>query len=81
MVHLVYAIEQGPRRYVERIDIHGNSKTHDEVIRRELDIAEGDAYNRALIERAERRLKNLGYLQERQDRRGARLGSGPDRRQ
>jgi outer membrane protein insertion porin family len=62
VVHLVYAVEQGARRYIERIDIHGNSKTHDGVIRREFDIAEGDAYNRALIARAERRLKNLGYF-------------------
>jgi outer membrane protein insertion porin family len=62
VVHLVYAVEQGPRRYIERIAIHGNSKTHDEIIRRELEIAEGDAYNRALLERAERRLKNLGYF-------------------
>jgi outer membrane protein insertion porin family len=62
VVNLVYAVEQGPRRYVERINIHGNRKTEDFVIRREFDIAEGDAYNRALIERAERRLKNLGYF-------------------
>jgi outer membrane protein insertion porin family len=62
VVHLVYAVEQGPRRYVERIAIHGNRKTEDFVIRREFDISEGDAYNRALIERAERRLKNLGYF-------------------
>jgi outer membrane protein insertion porin family len=61
-VHLTYAVEQGPRRYIERIAIHGNGKTHDTVIRREFDIAEGDAYNRALLERAERRLKNLGYF-------------------
>jgi outer membrane protein insertion porin family len=61
-VNLVYAVEQSPRRYIERINIRGNSKTHDNVIRREFDIAEGDAYNRALIERAERRLKNLGYF-------------------
>jgi outer membrane protein insertion porin family len=62
VVHLLYAVEPGPRRYIERIDIHGNSKTHDDVIRREFDIAEGDAYNRALLERAERRLKNLGFF-------------------
>jgi outer membrane protein insertion porin family len=62
LVNLVYALEQGPRRYVERINIHGNRKTEDFVIRREFDISEGDAYNRALLERAERRLKNLGYF-------------------
>jgi outer membrane protein insertion porin family len=62
IVDLVYTIEQGSRRYVERIDIRGNRKTHDFVVRRELDLSEGDAYNRALVERAERRLKNLGYF-------------------
>jgi outer membrane protein insertion porin family len=62
VVNLVYTVAQGPRRYIERIDIHGNRKTRDFVIRREFDISEGDAYNPALIGRAERRLKNLGYF-------------------
>ena len=62
IVRLVYMVEPGPRRYIERIAIHGNNKTHDNVIRREFDIAEGDAYNRALIERAERWLRNLGFF-------------------
>ena len=55
-------IEEGPRVYVERINIRGNTRTKDYVIRREFDISEGDAYNRALIDRAERRLKNLDYF-------------------
>ena len=50
------------RAYIERINIHGNTRTRDYVIRREFDIGEGDAYNRALIDRAERRLKNLNYF-------------------
>jgi outer membrane protein insertion porin family len=62
LINLTYAIDQGKRLYVERIDIHGNAKTHDDVIRREFDFGEGDAYNRALIDRAERRLKALGYF-------------------
>ena len=62
VINLVYSVEQGPRDYIERIDIRGNDKTRDDVIRRELDIVEGDAYNRALIARAERRLRNLGYF-------------------
>jgi len=61
-VDLVFAIEPAPPRYVERIEIRGNGKTRDYVIRREFDIAEGDAYNRALIDRAERRLKALEYF-------------------
>jgi outer membrane protein insertion porin family len=61
-VDLVFAIEPAPPRYVERIEVHGNGKTRDYVIRREFEIAEGDAYNRALIDRAERKLKALDYF-------------------
>jgi outer membrane protein insertion porin family len=61
-INLVYRIEDGSRTYVEQINIRGNIKTQDHVIRREFDLGEGDAYNRALVARAERRLKNLGYF-------------------
>jgi len=61
-VNLVFLVEEGPRAYIERINIRGNTRTRDFVIRREFDVSEGDAYNRALIDRAERRLKNLGYF-------------------
>jgi outer membrane protein insertion porin family len=60
--HLVYRIEDGSRTYVEQINIRGNVKTQDHVIRREFDLGEGDAYNRALVARAERRLKSLNYF-------------------
>src|SRR5262245_50133612 len=55
-------VEEGQRAYVERIDIHGNTRTRDYVIRREFDFGEGDPYNKTLIDRAERRLKNLSYF-------------------
>jgi outer membrane protein insertion porin family len=61
-VSITFAIDEGPRAYVERINIRGNTRTRDSVIRREFDIAEGDAYNRALVDRAERRLKNLDFF-------------------
>ena len=61
-IDVVFSIDQGPRTYVERIEIHGNARTRGYVIRREFDIAEGDAYNKTLIDRAERRLKNLNYF-------------------
>ena len=61
-IDIAFAINQGPRSYVERIEIHGNTITRGYVIRREFDIAEGDAYNKSLIDRAERRLKNLNYF-------------------
>src|SRR5882757_2050211 len=61
-VSIVFAIDEGPRTYIERINVRGNTRTRDYVIRREFDIGEGDAYNRALVDRAERRLKNLNYF-------------------
>jgi len=61
-VSITFAIDEGPRVYIERINIHGNTRTRDYVIRREFDISEGDAYNRALVDRSERRLKNLDFF-------------------
>jgi outer membrane protein insertion porin family len=61
-IDVALSVEQGPRTYIERIDISGNTRTRGYVIRREFDIAEGDAYNKNLIDRAERRLKNLNYF-------------------
>jgi outer membrane protein insertion porin family len=57
-----YLIDQGERAYIERIEIRGNTRTRDYVIRREFDISEGDAFNRELISRAKRRLEALGYF-------------------
>ncbi|MGA2565879.1 MAG: outer membrane protein assembly factor BamA [Pseudolabrys sp.] len=62
VINLAFVVEEGTRAYIERINIYGNTRTRDYVIRREFDIGEGDAYNRALIDRAERRLKNLNYF-------------------
>jgi outer membrane protein insertion porin family len=74
---VTFAIEQGARTYVERIDIHGNTRTRFYVIRREFDIGEGDAFNKGLIDRAERRLKNLNYFKT--VKITAKPGSAPDR--
>lgn len=62
VINITFVVEEGARVYVERIDIRGNSRTRDYVIRREFDILEGDAYNRVMVDRAERRLRNLGYF-------------------
>jgi outer membrane protein insertion porin family len=62
LINLVYVLDEGPRAYIERINIRGNTRTRDYVIRREFDIAEGDAFNKVLVDRAERRLKGLGYF-------------------
>ena len=61
-INVTFTVEDGPRVYIERINIRNNTRTRDYVIRREFDIGEGDAYNRALVDRAERRLKNLNYF-------------------
>ncbi|HZN31140.1 MAG TPA: outer membrane protein assembly factor BamA, partial [Xanthobacteraceae bacterium] len=76
-VDIVFMLEEGQRTYIERINIRGNTRTRDYVIRREFDIAEGDAYNRALVSRAERRLKNLSYFKV--VRITPEPGSAPDR--
>lgn len=62
IINLAFVVEEGARAYIERINIRGNTRTRDYVIRREFDIGEGDPYNRALIDRAERRLKNLNFF-------------------
>src|SRR4029077_1403927 len=76
-VNLVFAVDEGQRAYIERINVRGNTRTRDYVIRREFDLAEGDAYNRALVNRAERRLKNLSYFKV--VRISTEPGSAPDR--
>ncbi|MDA4843944.1 outer membrane protein assembly factor BamA [Hoeflea poritis] len=62
-ISVTYLIDQGQRAYVERIEIRGNTRTADYVIRREFDISEGDAFNQVLIRRAKKRLEALGYFQ------------------
>jgi outer membrane protein insertion porin family len=61
-LNINYNIAEGRRAYVEQIIIEGNTRTLDEVIRRELLIYEGDAFNRTLIERARRRLTALDFF-------------------
>ncbi len=61
-VGVLFVLDEGIRAYIERINIRGNYRTRDYVVRREFDINEGDPYNRALIDRAERRIKNLNFF-------------------
>lgn len=76
-ISITFAVEEGPRVYIERIEISGNTRTRDWVIRREFDLGEGDAYNRVLVDRAERRLRNLGYFKS--VKINNEPGSAPDR--
>lgn len=61
-IAVIYSVDQGPRTYVQRIEIRGNTRTRDYVIRREFDISEGDAFNQVLVQRAKRRLEDLDYF-------------------
>lgn len=76
-VSINYVVDEGPRVYVERINVRGNTRTLDHVIRREFDLGEGDAYNKVFIDRAERRLNNLGFFNR--VRITNEPGSAPDR--
>ncbi len=61
---MTYVVEQGPRVYIERINVAGNYRTEDYVIRREFKVAEGDAYNKVMVEQARQRLMGLGFFKD-----------------
>lgn len=61
-VDLVFDVSEGPRVYVERIDINGNTRTKDKVIRREFRLAEGDPFSASAVRRTRQRLQDLGYF-------------------
>jgi len=60
--NVTYLIDQGARIYVERINITGNEKTRDAVIRRELDFGEGDPFNRSMVSRGKSNIEKLGFF-------------------
>lgn len=62
-ISVVYTVDQGAKAYVERIEIRGNERTRDFVIRREFDVSEGDAFNQVLIQRAKKRLEALNFFE------------------
>ncbi len=62
IIEISYVINEGPRVYVERININGNSRTQDHVIRREIRLDEEDAFNQVLLSRSERNIKALDYF-------------------
>src|SRR5438046_6847164 len=62
LIDLSYRIEEGQRSYVERINIIGNTRTKNKVIRREVLIAPGDVFNTVRVETSKKRLENLGYF-------------------
>lgn len=63
-IDITFAIDEGPRVYIDRINIVGNTQTLDRVIRRELRISEGDAFNRILLDRSRNRIRSLGFFKK-----------------
>lgn len=61
-IFVTFEIQEGPRVYVERIDIRGNTRTLDKVIRREFKLVEGDAFNSTLLRRSRTRIQDLGFF-------------------
>jgi len=76
-VDVVLPIERGPLVYFERIEVRGNTKTRDKVIRRELEVAEGELFHETRLEKSKRRITALGFF-ERVDI-STEQGSAPDR--
>jgi outer membrane protein insertion porin family len=63
-IDVIFNIEQGPRVYVEKINITGNTRTMDKVVRRQFRLVEGDAFNRVLVDRSRTRIKGLGFFKD-----------------
>ena len=76
-VDVTFDVQEGPRVYVERINISGNTRTLDKVIRREFRLAEGDAFSTAKVRRSQQRLRNLGFFENVDV--SAAPGSAPDK--
>lgn len=76
-IDLVYRIVEAPRVYVERIEIEGNERTLDEVVRREFEFVEGDAFNAYRLQRSRANINNLGFFKKAEVKTAR--GSAPDR--
>ncbi|WP_199861064.1 outer membrane protein assembly factor BamA [Sphingomonas aurantiaca] len=73
-----FNIAEAKRTYVERIDINGNTQTQDKVVRREIRLAEGDAFNSFQVKRSQDRINSLGYFADKMEIKQL-PGSAPDR--
>jgi outer membrane protein insertion porin family len=76
-IALAFTVDDGPKVYIERVDVVGNTRTRDYVIRREFDIGEGDPYNHSMVEQGEHRLNRLGFFKKVHI--STRPGASPDR--
>ena len=77
-MNITFQIAEAPRVYVEKININGNVRTKDQVIRREFRLAEGDAFNTLKVKRSRDRLQSLGFFQDKLEVE-QKPGSAPDR--
>ncbi len=75
-IGITYEIDEGPRVFVERVNITGNTRTVDRVIRREVRLAEGDPFSSSRLQDTERRIRNLGFFEKVEI--STRQGSAPD---
>src|SRR5438067_4639226 len=62
LIDVHYTIEEGVRSFVNRVNIEGNTRTKDKVIRREVLVAPGDVFNTVRVDTTKKRLENLGYF-------------------
>ncbi len=63
IIDITFVINETPRVFVERIDIRGNVRTLDKVVRREMELVEGDPFNRSKLSKSEQQVKDLGYFE------------------
>ena len=76
-IDITFFVDEGPRTYIERIEVSGNTRTREYVVRREFDISEGDAYNRVYVNQAKRRLGSAGLLRAGSHHDPRRFRAGP----
>jgi outer membrane protein insertion porin family len=77
-MNITFVVNEAPRVYVESVTINGNTRTRDEVIRREFRLAEGDAFNSVKVKRSRDRVQSLGFFQDKLDVKQS-PGTAPDK--
>ncbi|MCB1532388.1 MAG: outer membrane protein assembly factor BamA [Alphaproteobacteria bacterium] len=76
-IDIIFRISETPRVFVERIDVHGNVRTLDKVVRREMLLVEGDPFNRSKLSRSEQRIRDLDFFENVEM--DVKPGSAPDK--
>lgn len=76
-VDITFQVSETPRVFVERVNVAGNVRTHDKVVRREMEIVEGDPFNKSKLAKSEQNIRNLDYFETVNVE--ARPGSAPDK--